>query len=238
MHTNATMFALLLLALPSASFAEETHSGMEHGSEIFHRFTLDIGAGLSRDDETFNWDFDGWIGTDEHKLWLKAEGEHTNSNTEKSEFHALYSYNLSTFWDIQAGIRYDNEPKSISYAEIGFQGLAPYFIETAAHVFVSEDGDTTARLHQDTEFLFSQRLILQPYWEINASAQTVHALHIGKGISSAEFGGQLRYEITRKFAPYIDIKYERKFGDTADFAERHGESVDAVVGTIGVRLLF
>ncbi|ALG67182.1 copper resistance protein B [Beggiatoa leptomitoformis] len=237
MRTNLSMLFLLSFAFSTPCIADETHS-MEHGAQIFHAFNLDVGGGLSRNDGTANWDFDGWIGTDEHKLWLKSEGEYTNSKTEKSEFYALYSYNLSTFWDIQAGVRYDTQPNPLTYATLGFKGLAPYFLETTAHLFASEDGDISARLGQETDFLLTQRLIAQPYWEANLFAQDVHAQHKGSGLSTAEIGGQLRYEITRKFAPYIEVKYERKFGDTANFAERHGEQTDAVIGTLGLRLMF
>ena len=38
---------------------------------------------------------------------------------------------------------------------------------------------------------------------------------------------QTRYEITRKFAPYIDLRYERKFGETGSIAKSEGEDATA-----------
>ena len=40
------------------------------------------------------------------------------------------------------------------------------------------------------------------------------SLGIGAGLSSAEAGLRLRYEIVPEFAPYVGIEYERAFGDT------------------------
>ncbi len=132
----------------------------------------------------------------------------------------------------------DTQPESLTYAVIGFEGLTPYFFETEAHLFVSEEGDVSARIRQENEFLLTQKLITQPYVEANLFAQDVPELEIGAGLSSAEFGIQTRYEFTRSFAPYVDVNYERKFGETSSIAKSNGEDNDAVIGTLGVTLLF
>ena len=121
---------------------------------------------------------------------------------------------------------------------IGFEGLAPYFFETEVHLFVSEDADLSVRIRQENEFLVTQKLITQPYVEVNLFAQDVPELEVGSGLSGAEFGIQIRYEFTRSFAPYVDVKYERKFGETSSIAKRNGEDNDVVIATIGVKLLF
>src|SRR3546814_16467044 len=43
---------------------------------------------------------------------------------------------------------------------------------------------------------------------------------IGAGLSSVELGVRLRYEVSREFAPYLGVVWSRKFGDSADFADR------------------
>lgn len=210
----------------------------EHGGQIFHMFRLEADTGIDRGDSVSNWDLDGWIGTDENKLWLKSEGEHSEGELEEAELWALYSRNIATFWDAQAGIRYDFEPESTAYLALGFNGLAQYYFETEAHLFVSEHGDVTARLRQENDSLLTQKLILQPYAEINLSAQDVPEQEIGAGISDGKIGLQTRYELTRKFAPYIDVHYGRKFGETASIAKSEGEDKDELVGAIGLRLMF
>jgi len=222
----------------AAALEQGTSVKKEHGGQIFHAFQLEAGAGSSDNDGTFNWHFDGWIGTDENKLWLKSEGERTGGKTEQAEFWTLYSRNINPFWDGQVGIRHDMKPTSLTYLTLGFDGLAPYFFETEAHLFVSEDGDLSARLRMEKDFLVTQRLILQPYLEANLYAQEVPELDVGAGISSAEFGIQTRYELTRKFAPYIDVKYERKFGETSSIAKSHGDDNDAFICAAGLRLMF
>ncbi|MBE7220419.1 MAG: copper resistance protein B, partial [Caulobacteraceae bacterium] len=61
---------------------------------------------------------------------------------------------------------------------------------------------------------------------------------IGAGPSDLDAGLRLRYEISRKFAPYAGLTYERKFGRTADYARAEGERADDLRFTLGVRSWF
>ncbi len=226
-----------VLLLPTTSLAEPMHHADEHPS-IFHMFRLEADTGAGRDGSVSSWHFNGWVGSDTNKLWLKSEGENSDGDTHQAEFWALYSRNIATFWDAQIGVRQDGEPRSTSYLVAGFEGLAPYFFETEAHVFINNNGDVTARLRQENDLLITQRLITQPYGELNFSAQDVPEQEIGAGFTSGELGIQTRYEFTRKFAPYIDVRYERKFGETASIARDDGESRDDLIASIGLRLMF
>ena len=207
--------------------------------EFFHMFKLESDIAESKEGTLYNWDLDGWIGGDINKLSLKSEGEKIkDKNTEKSTFWAKYSRNIATFWDFQAGFRHDIHPKSKNYFLIGLEGLAPYFFETEAHVFISEDGNLTSTIHQENEFLITQRFIIQPYCELNFSTQDVQDLEIGSGLTVGEFGLQTRYEYTRKFSPYIDIKYERKYGETSIIAQKNNKKNEDIVIGFGIRLMF
>ena len=242
MHIKALTAAIFVAASLSApAWAEEKMShdmAAEHGGGIFHMFRLETEYGGSNNGAVAHWDLDGWIGTDENKLWLKSEGEHSDGKIEEAELWALYSRNIGTFWDAQIGIRHDFKPYSTTYLALGFEGLAPYFIETEAHLFISDEGDVTARLRREHDLLFTQRLILQPYLEINLSAQDVEEQEIGAGLTDGKIGFQTRYELTRKFAPYVDVHYGRKFGETSSIAKSNGEDNDELVGSIGLRLMF
>jgi copper resistance protein B len=209
------------------------------GPSILHVFTLEGDIGDSRDGNVYSWDFDGWIGGDVSKLWLKSEGEKLESHAaEQAEFWAMYSHNVAMFWDAQIGVRIDEQPTSTPYLVAGFEGLAPYFFETEIHFFVSEDKDVTARIRQENDLLITQRLVTSPYFELNLSAREVPEQEIGSGLTSGEFGIQTRYEFTRKFAPYIDIKYERKFGSTSSIARKDNENRDDFIVAAGLRLMF
>lgn len=219
-----------------------THNSLateKHGSEIYQAFILETDYGTNGDDPITSWDLDGWIGNNDHKLWLKSEGEIEEDQTEQAEFWALYSHNIAEFWDAQIGLRYDDQPNSIIYFTAGINGLAPYFFETEAHLFISEDGDITARFRQERDFLITQKLITQPYIEVNLSAQDVPEQSLGAGITDGEIGLQTRYEITRKFAPYLDLRYERKLGETASIHKRDSdEDIDHVILSAGLRFMF
>ena len=246
MHIIKTLLltAALIATIPTQAFAEDmaAHGGhdmaAEHGGQIFHAFRLETDYGGSKGEGIASWDLDGWIGTDENKLWLKSEGEHKDGKVEDAEFWALYSRNVATFWDAQVGVRYDAEPTSTAYAVLGINGLAPYWFETEAHLFISDKGDVSARLREENDFLITQKLILQPYAEINLFAQDVPERDVGAGLSDGKIGLQTRYEFTRKFAPYVDVHYGRKFGETSSIAKGNGEDNDELVGAIGLRLMF
>jgi copper resistance protein B len=238
MHIKLTVIAaLLVLSISHAAIAEDAHMD-EHGGQVFHMFRLEADYGAGQDDPVGSWDFDGWIGGDYNKLWLKSEGEVVDGKTEQAEFWAMYSRNVATFWDAQIGIRQDTQPESTTYLVAGFEGLAPYFFETEAHLFVSDEGDISARLRQENDFLITQRFILQPYLEANLYAQDVADQEVGAGLANTELGLQARYEITRKFAPYVDVRYERKFGETSSIAKKNGEDNDDFIASVGLRLMF
>lgn len=190
------------------------------------------------DADVVNWEGEAWIGGDRNKLWFKTEGELADGEAEYAEIQALWSRNIADFWDLQAGVRVDLAPDTTPYLVLGVQGLAPYQFETEAAAFVSEDGDVSARLHQSLDLLLTQRLILEPHIELNLHAQDVPERNIGAGISDVEGGLQLRYEITRKFAPYLDIVHERALGETESLMHNAGEEVEQTSLRIGLRFWF
>ena len=195
-------------------------------------------------EDTFNWDGIGWIGGDYQRLWIKTEGDvGLDTGDGEAELQLLYGKLISPFFDLQAGVKYDQVYSSDggparASGVIGIQGLAPYIFEVDASVFVSQDGDVSARLGAEYQLLLTQRLVLQPELEANLAIQDVEEFGVGSGLNDIELGLRLRYEISRQFAPYAGVNWTRKFGDTADFAEEEGESTDnfALVG--GLRLLF
>ena len=223
----------------SPGYSQKQHSSGQHGIDIFHSIEVEAGIGSDdNDDSVMDWDIDAFIGTDENKLWFKTEGERSDSVTEQAEFWSMYSRNISTFWDLQIGYRHDSQTDSRGYLVFGFDGLAPYFLETEAHLFVGEDGDISARIRQEAELLFSQQLILQPFYEVNLFFEDVPEIEAGSGFSDIELGVNFRYQLKRQFALYLEIKYEKQFGRTANISRRDGADTSLWLGTLGFRLLF
>ncbi len=195
---------------------------------------------LGRGDNLYLWDTQGWYGNDANKLWVKAEGEGAfGGSFDVAEFQGLWSHMITPFFDFQAGVRQDVGPgPSPTYAVVGLQGLAPYWFELDSALFLSDDGDLTARIEAEYELLFTQRLIGQPRLEANFAAQDVQSQGIGSGLSTIEAGFRLRYEIRRQFAPYIGVAWQSAVGNTADFRRLSGEQVAGTRFVAGVRLWF
>ena len=191
-------------------------------------------------DDAFAWDVQAWAGTDFDKIAIKTEGEKIiDGAVETAEFQLIYKRLISDFFDLQAGVRYDFEPDpSRVYGVLGFAGLAPYFFEIDANLFVSDQGDIATRFEVEYELLLTQRLVLQPVAEINIAFSDDTEIGAGSGVGDLELGLRLRYEFGREFAPYLGINWERKFGETADLARDEGEDVDVFSLVAGVRIQF
>lgn len=185
------------------------------------------------------WEMQAWAGYDFKKVMLKTKGERLNDTTESAELQLLYTQAIAPYWDLQAGVRHDVDPDpSQNWAVIGVQGVAPYFIETDASLFIGESGQTGFRLGAEYELMLTQRWVLSPEIELNLYGKNDEIRGIGSGISDMEAGLRLRYEISRELAPYIGINWEKKFGNTADFARDENEEINDTQLVIGVRAWF
>jgi copper resistance protein B len=171
---------------------------------------------------------------------IKTEGFRRRDGTVddgKQEF--LYSRAISTYFDLQAGLRSDIDSlRNRNWAAFGFEGLAPLFFQVEGTGYVSDSGHLAAHFEGSYDLLLTNRLILQPEFEIDLYSKADPARLIGAGISDIDTGVRLRYEIDRKFAPYIGVAYEGKFGQTASFARRAGESTSGVRFVFGIRSWF
>lgn len=179
---------------------------------------------------------DLWAGYDLNKLWLKAEAERIDNKSEELELQALYSRAISGFWDMQIGVRKDFKPEpDREWGVMGLQGLAPYYFEVDAALFVGGAGRTGLRLEAEYELLFTQRLILTPEIELNAYGHNDRDTRVGSGLADIEAGLRLRYEIRREFAPYLGVNWIKKYGNTADFASSAGEDIEDTQFVLGIR---
>lgn len=181
------------------------------------------------------WEGSAWYGGDVEKVWLKTEGEWGDGDLEEAEGQLLFSRNVSTFWDVQAGLRHDFQPSPTNYLVLAVSGLAPYFFETEASLFLSDEEDVSFRGKAEYDLLLSQSLILSPYAELNVFGTDVPELDVGAGISSLDAGVKLRYEIEREFAPYLDINYVGLFGETKSIAEANKKDANDLTVRVGVR---
>ncbi|SNB45367.1 copper resistance protein B [Geobacter sp. DSM 9736] len=191
------------------------------------------------------WDIFGWVGGDYNRIWLKTEGTHDLSGRPAGETDAqvLYGRLISPFWDFQVGARQEwkygpGPDRTRTFAVIGFQGVAPYWFEVEPSLFISEEGDISARITAEYDLLLTQRLILQPRVETELAVQKVEKFGVGSGMSNIEMGLRLRYEMEREFAPYIGITWRRDLGETANITRREGGEPEELSLAAGVRIWF
>jgi copper resistance protein B len=239
-------------APPTDHYADRffPHDNMEHGRAALMRqeggqnfsqvmFNLaEVQARRGRDG--YRWDGEAWFGGDINRLWLKSEGDGAfRQGVENAEVQALYSHAVGPYFNLQAGVRHDLQPSPTrTYATVGFEGLAPYMFEVNGALFLSKKGDLLGRLEGYYDQRITQRLILQPRVELNLAAQDVPENRLGAGLTDAELGLRLRYEVRRQFAPYVGVSYLAQTGRTADFTRAEGKKPQTTSFVAGVRFWF
>lgn len=202
--------------VPTERIKEINHKH-EHGGQIYTVLELDqrwqtTGHGQG----TFQSDNELKIGTDENRLVLKLEAEKTESRPEEYTAKILYSRMISDFWDMQAGLGYQEHSLEVNQqhtmqerwnAVLGLHGLAPYFFETSAYLEVGQDDYVALNFEAERDLLLTQKLILQPYIEVEAILNDGSPYAEKTGLREAALGLNTRYEITKQVMPYIDIAY-------------------------------
>ena len=227
---------------PPSEMDRARHDMMrEQGGRLFSQVMFNLAEVQIRNGKDgYRWDGEGWFGGDINRLTIKSEGEGVfRDGVEAAEVQALYSRAIGPYFNLQAGVRHDFQPSPTrTSATVGFEGLAPYWFEVEGALFLSNKGDLLGRLEAYYDQRITQRLVLQPRVELNLSAQDVPEDRLGAGLTDAELGLRLRYEISRQFAPYVGVSYEARTGRTADFARADGKKPTSTSLVAGVRFWF
>jgi copper resistance protein B len=212
---------------------------MEMGAMRFSKVMLNVAEYLpDSKGNGYRWAGQAWFGGDIHRLVLRSEGEGGSDGVDSADVQALYSRASGRYTDVQLGIRQDLEPHGRTYASLGAQMLVPYWVDFEGSLFFSTHGELLARAEGSYDIRLLQRLVLQPRVELNLAAQDTAATRTGSGLSTAEAGLRLRYEIRRDFAPYVGVSWERRFGSTADYWNAAGESSHSTTFVTGLRAWF
>ena len=236
-HMAAGMMTTVTVAEPDNPVPPQpmTH---EHETPLFHALRLETDLGQFHTKALASWDLTCWVGDDDDKLWLKSLGETWGGHPDQAQLWALYSRNIDRFWDGQVGVRQDFNPFAASYLVLGVTGLAPYFFETEAHLFLRDDGSPTLRLRQENDLLLTNRLIVKPYVQAQSHDRLDMTHRPEPGWADLQEGVQTRYELTRRFAPYADLKFQQVLGHIATPALSTAEPYPAVTFSLGIRWLF
>jgi copper resistance protein B len=212
----------------------------EHGNIPVSKLLIDqLEARVRNGRDGYFVNAEGWYGGDIDKLWLKTEIEGAFGRTpEQAEFQALWSHAIDPWFNFQTGVRVDAQPDTRGRLVLGVEGLAPYWIEIDAAAFLSDKGNMTARIEAEHDMRITRKLILQPRAEFDFALQDIPRERIGAGVSKAELGLRLRYQIVPNFAPYVGVAYERAFGDTRRFLRADGDDPSSLNFILGLRTWF
>ena len=226
-----TIPVLTILAMPahaeSPVFGEDLTFSSLAIERLEQQFDIDITV----------LDIEAWYGTDAHKLVAKLDAE-LDDDTD-FELELLYSRPFSAYFDFQIGLHIaDHGGTAVTGLVAGFEGLAPYRIELDAAATITEDGDALLSAEFERDFLLTEKLILQPRLEIDAALSDVDELGIASGFNNISVELRVRYEIHRKFAPYIGVSWQRALGDTGRLLEAVGGDKNITIMVIGVSFWF
>ena len=185
------------------------------------------------------WDAQAWMGTDINRLWIRSEGEQVAGELESAGLELLYGRSVAPWWDVVAGLRHDFKPgQSQDFLAVGVIGMTPYKFELEATAYIGQSGRSAARFALEYETLLSNRLIAQPVIEAEFNGRSDATRSIGSGLSTAEAGLRLRYEFSRRFAPYIGVSWEKAYGQTAQYRLQEGEDTQEMRVVAGLRMWF
>lgn len=229
-------------SFPPAVMAAMRHRfDHEQGGQNFYQVLVNLAEYQARNGGNgYEWNGEAWYGGDINRLWLKSEGDGTiGKGFDRAEVQALYSRAIDPYFNFQTGLRYDFKPNpSRVYATVGVQGLAPGMFDVEGALFLSNKGELMARSEAWYDQRITQRLILQPRVELNFAAQNSPAIRVGSGLSDAEIGARLRYDIRREFSPYVGVQYRAAFGATRRYERMTGEDPAGWSFLAGIRTWF
>lgn len=244
MKKQTLFMALLISSTPfitTMSQAEETYVSPTIEANTF--WGLQFEELEYRDSEELTvWSTDYFYGTDEHKFRWLSKGEYSSQESafEGMENQLLLQSPLSDFFDAKLGLRFDTpEGTDRTYAVLGIAGLAPYWFEIDANMYVSTEEKISFGLDAEYELLFTNRLQLVASLEATLALNEDKEIALGKGLGSTEAGLRLSYDFyDRMLSPYLGVVHEKQYGDSKNLTQAEGGETEDFTTVIGVSILF
>ena len=216
----------------------------EHGGQVYQQTIFESKWLRNEDGESvLNSELETRIGTDENKVFIKIHADQAESQQAEYDAKLLYSRMLSDFWDVQAGLRYlNNQNREVDQEQVGaivgIHGLAPYFFETDAYLFVGQDQQVSFTLETERDLLLTQKLILKPYLDVNVIFSDDSNYAKKSGLSTAQLGLETRYEINKKVMPFVDVAYGYNKGNEETAWQQQSSSKNEWLYGGGIRFKF
>ncbi len=175
-----------------------------------------------------------WYGSDSQRLRLTWDIEHNQQDSHQN-ISLAWQKPLDSFWNYEWGVAYQAEQ---TWLKVNINGLMPYKFEVDGSLLLDEQGHSMLILEGDYDLRFTQRLVLQPSLKTTLNGKE-HAQHQqGSGLAELQTGLRLRYDVTRRFAPYLGIQQHDFLGKTADLRAQQGQTNHETTWLAGVRWWF
>lgn len=175
-----------------------------------------------------------WYGSDSQRLRLTWDIEHNQQDSHQN-ISLAWQKPLDSFWNYEWGVAYQAEQ---TWLKVNINGLMPYKFEVDGSLLLDEQGHSMLILEGDYDLRFTQRLVLQPSLKTTLNGKE-HAQHQqGSGLAELQTGLRLRYDLTRRFAPYLGVQQHDFFGKTADLRAQQGQTNHETTWLAGVRWWF
>jgi len=225
-HAADAYFDAGQMTTARAELRQEDH--VRYSQLLIERLEMQSGQGQTG----VGWEGEASTGDDRNRLIISSEGETSARGRDRLELQAKWRHALDPWFNTEIGLRQDIRPNpQRTYLVLGIEGLAPYWIDTQAQLFVSNKGDVHARFQAGYDQRLTQRLVLRGESELNLALQKVPELGITRRIPDFSVGARLRYEITPIYAPYIGVELRRE--PKAYAASQDGSAVNVLVGLRG-----
>lgn len=218
---RVALLFLLAMGLPASSRAQAptphgTGHSMAWGSESF--LLADLSFRVAEPSRSLDLDLSGWVGNATRRWWFGVE---TEPDAPRSGLDLALSHGwlVAPYWDLLVGGWVDlaHLPPSVGDMRggpaIGLHGLAPGWFDVEAALQLSARGDLAVRASAAYDLYLTQRLVVQPQLEGSWHPRPIRAEGVTAGISHAEAGLRARYELSRRFAPYVGVAWNRAVYD-------------------------
>ena len=175
-----------------------------------------------------------WYGSDSQRLRLTWDIEH-NQQDSHQDVSLGWQKPLDSFWNYEIGVAYQAEQ---TWLKLNVNGLMPYRFEVESNLLLNEQGHSLLSFEGHYDFRLTQHWVLQPSLSANLSSHTQPAQLQGKGLTELKTGLRLRYDVTRRFAPYLGIQQHDFLGKTADLRTQQNQTNHETTWLAGVRWWF
>lgn len=175
-----------------------------------------------------------WYGSDSQRLRLTWDIEH-NQQDSHQDVSLGWQKPLDSFWNYEIGVAYQAEQ---TWLKLNVNGLMPYRFEVESNLLLNEQGHGLLSFEGHYDFRLTQHWVLQPSINANLVSHTNAVKLEGNGLSELKTGLRLRYDLTRRFAPYLGIQQHDFLGKTADLRTQQGQTNHETTWLAGVRWWF